>query len=62
MVFLDEGFTPTWISEILDIPLRTLRNWMKKFNLKYRNFSDISDDELDTVLHGIMARFPNKGK
>ena len=59
---LDDGFTIKQIANMISVSESTIYRRMGQYNLSARNFSDISDDELDTAMIILTTEFPNCGE
>ncbi|CAB4000071.1 Hypothetical predicted protein, partial [Paramuricea clavata] len=60
-LYLHYGFSLGKISEMLFVSTKTVRHRIEEFNIKSMAFSDLSNEDLDTVVSEIMREFPNCG-
>ena len=58
---LDVGFNVGQIAEMLQVGKRTIERRMSQFRVSARSFSDISKDDLDSVVREIKLFYPNLG-
>ncbi|XP_046448542.1 uncharacterized protein LOC124197236 isoform X2 [Daphnia pulex] len=58
---LDKGYNVPKISKLLNIERWRIKYHMKKAGLKSRQFSNISNQELDCIVSEIVRMFPNSG-
>ena len=59
---LELGFSASTISAMLSVSVRTIGRRMAEYSLSVcATYSDISDDELDTVIRGLIQEFPSSG-
>lgn len=61
-MFLENGCTITYISNLLSVSERTIYRRMAQYGLSKMNFSEISDDDLDLKLGEILKDFPLCGE
>lgn len=59
---IDEGFKAKEISTLLGVSERTIYRRLHDFNLKFQEFSDVSDSVLDEHLITLCNEFPNCGE
>ena len=57
----DCDFKITEISNLMAIPLRTLKYHMKKHGIRRRNFTELTDDELKDCIAQILRNDPGLG-
>ena len=60
-LYLHYGFSLSKISEMIFVSTKTVRRRIEEFNIKSMAFSDLSNEDLDTVVSEIMREFPNCG-
>ena len=60
--FIDEGFKVKEICTLLNISERTVYRRLDEYDLHIRQFSDISDQELDLQLQNLCCQFPHCGE
>jgi hypothetical protein len=60
-LYLHYGFSLSKISEMLFVSTKTVSRRIEEFNIKSMAFSDLSNEDLDTVVSEIMREFPNCG-
>ena len=58
---LDVGFNVGQIAGMLQVGKRTIERRMSQFGVSARSFSDISNDDLDSVVREIKLFYPNLG-
>ena len=58
-LYLHYGFSLSKISEMLFVSTKTVSRRIEEFNIKSMAFSDLSNEDLDTVVSEIMREFPN---
>ena len=58
---LDVGFNVGQIAEMLQVGKRTTERRISQFGVLARSFSDISNDDLDSVVREIKLFYPNLG-
>lgn len=61
-MFLENGCTIAYISNLLSVSERTIYRRMARFGLSKMNFSEISDNDLDLKLGEILKDFPLCGE
>ena len=59
---IDEGFLITEIASLLSVSERTVYRRMSDYNIRKFEFSDISDEELDSIAKTVSGEFPNCGE
>lgn len=55
------GFNVSQIAEILQVGKRTIERRVSHFGISARSFTDISDDDLDSIVREIKLFYPNIG-
>ena len=59
---VDEGFTVKEMSKLLNVSERTVYRRMSDYNIRKLDFSEISDEELESKVDIISSEFPNCGE
>ena len=62
--FIREGFTRRQISEMLRVSISTITRRLREYELSYENirpYANLTDEELDEHVKGILRLFPNSG-
>ena len=62
VALIDEDFTVKEIANLLKVSKRTIYRRMNEFYVKIREYTDISDNELDIELRQLINQFPNCGE
>lgn len=60
--FVDKGFSATDISKMLRVCSKTIYRRLKEFGIPIRSsYANLTDIELDSIIHDIHQAFPNSG-
>ena len=60
--FVDSGFKVADIAALFGVSKRTIERRMRSYQLTTRNYSDISDADLDEIVRGMTLAFPRCGE
>lgn len=59
---MESGFSVPDISSMLSVSESTVYRRMRQFNITQHDFTDIADEQLDTVMSEITKEFPHSGE